>query len=119
MIDMQVNDLHRKVVDPLSMILKLLAIKNSRHFIALLSSNSVNKILGKQLKYALEKQFEVPESHVYLLLVSFNDCKIPEEIEYVDLFDPDWEKRIKRILQAIATGDSKLSKKTRDKKYFT
>ncbi|MGC1931965.1 MAG: toll/interleukin-1 receptor domain-containing protein, partial [Candidatus Nitrosopolaris sp.] len=53
------------------------AIKNSRYFIALLSSNSVDKrgFVQKEFKFALEVLDEVPESQIFVIPARLNECK--------------------------------------------
>jgi hypothetical protein len=77
-------------------------IENSRYFIALLSSNSVDKrgSSERELKYAVDQQLEVPQSDAYIIPVRLDKCEIPfhlENISFVDLF-PDWNKGFRKIL---------------------
>ena len=82
------------------------AIKKSRYFIPILSSNAVEKrgYVQKEFRYALDVIDEFPESQIFVIPVRLDDCDIPYEklkdIEYVDLF-PDWNKGLQRILQAL------------------
>jgi hypothetical protein len=82
------------------------AIRDSRFFVALLSSNSVNKkgYGQKELKEALDILDEYPESQVYLIPVRLDNCKVSDsrlkQIQYVDLF-PDWDKGFSKILYTI------------------
>ena len=82
------------------------AIKKSRYFIPILSSNSVEKrgFVQKEFKYALDVVDEFPESQIFVIPVRLDSCNIAyeklENIEYVDLF-PDWHKGLQRILQAM------------------
>ncbi|MFZ0513789.1 MAG: toll/interleukin-1 receptor domain-containing protein [Candidatus Nitrosopolaris sp.] len=82
------------------------AIKNSRYFIALLSSNSVDKrgFVQKEFKFALEVLDEVPESQIFVIPARLNECKIPYEklrkYQYVDLF-PSWEGGVQKILRSM------------------
>jgi hypothetical protein len=81
-------------------------IKNSRYFIPIFSSNSVEKrgYVQKEFKYALDVFDEYSESQIYVIPVRLDDCSVPyeklEDINYVDLF-PSWEEGIKRILEAM------------------
>ncbi len=89
------------------------AIKNSRYFIPLLSSNSVEKIgyVQKELKEALEvlDELEVldkfPQSKVFVIPVRINDCEVNDEkvteLHRVDLF-PDWKQGIEKILKSVS-----------------
>jgi hypothetical protein len=82
------------------------AIENSRYFIPIFSSNSVEKrgFVQREFKYALDIIDEFPESQIFVIPVRLDDCDIPYEklkdIEYVDLFS-DWNKGIQRILRAM------------------
>jgi hypothetical protein len=82
------------------------AIKESRFFIALLSSNSVKKrgYVQRELKEALDVLLEFPKSAIYVIPARLDDNETDDErlleIHRVDLF-PDWEKGLKKILQAI------------------
>jgi TIR domain len=82
------------------------AIKNSRYFIPVFSSISVEKrgYVQKEFKYALEVLDEFPESEIFVIPVRLDVCEIPYEklkdIEYVDLF-PDWNKGLQRIRKAM------------------
>jgi TIR domain len=68
------------------------AIKNSRFFIPLFSSKSVEKIgyIQNELKYAIEVSKNFPDKDVYIIPARLNDCNMPyeilEEIHSVDLF---------------------------------
>ena len=101
------------------------AIKNSAYFLAVLSSNSVDKrgYLQKELKFGLEVLDEVPESQIFVIPARLNECDMPYEklrkYHYVDLF-PDWEEGVRRILQSTGVPDkAKLSPSFRaEKKIF-
>ena len=87
------------------------AIKKSRFFIALLSSNSVTKIgyVQRELKNALEKQEEFPEPNTYLIPARLDECNIEDlrltKIQYVDLFS-EWNMGIEKIVKAMEVGNS-------------
>ena len=82
------------------------AIRKSRYFIPLLSSNSIGKrgFVQRELKEGLEVLKEFPESDIYVIPVRLDDCDISnqelEEINYVDLF-PRWEEGLNKILTAM------------------
>ena len=82
------------------------AIRESRYFVAILSSQSVSKrgFFQTELKEALEVYREFPQGSIYLIPVRLDECETPEdtldEIHYIDLF-PDWEDGYQRILKAI------------------
>lgn len=82
------------------------AIENSKYFIALFSSTSVQKrgYLQKEFKHALDVLKEIPEGNVFIIPVRLDNCEIPFEVpyeklkktEYVDLF-PNWFEGIRRL----------------------
>jgi len=80
----------------------------SRFFIALLSSNLVDRVgYGQnELKEALEILDKYPESKVFIIPVRLDDCEVSDsklkEINYVDLF-PSWREGFKKILETIDT----------------
>jgi hypothetical protein len=82
------------------------AIKNSRYFIPLFSSKSVDKIghVQKEFKYALDIFENYPPADIFIIPVRIDECEIPypklESIDYADLF-PHWNKGIERILKSI------------------
>jgi hypothetical protein len=83
-----------------------MAIKNSRFFIPLFSSQSVEKIgyVQKEFKYALDIFDQFPENKVYIIPVRLDDCQILyeklEDIQYVDLF-PDWNIGLNQIFDTF------------------
>jgi hypothetical protein len=91
------------------------AIRDSRFFVALLSSNSVNKkgYGQKELKEALDILDEYPESQVYLIPIRLDNCQVSDsrlrQIQYVDLF-PDWDKGLSKILDTIQHALSRSCK---------
>lgn len=90
------------------------AIEDSRYFVALFSSNSVEArgYVQKQLKEALDILDEFPSEDIFIIPVRLSDCNISEdkikELYIVDLF-PDWANGIERILKAM-----KIDIKNRD-----
>jgi hypothetical protein len=82
------------------------AIRRSRFFVALLSSNSVNKkgYVQRELKEALDILDKYPESGVFIIPVRLDNCQISDiklkEIHNVDLFS-NWDEGFKKILAAI------------------
>ncbi len=89
------------------------AIRNSRYFIPLLSTNSVEKIgyVQKELKEALEVADEFPPSKIFVIPVRINDCKVIDEKvrrwNMVDLY-LDWKQGIERILTSMGLEGKKL-----------
>ncbi|MHC1632150.1 MAG: TIR domain-containing protein [Methanotrichaceae archaeon] len=82
------------------------AIKNSRYFLALLSSNSVNKkgYVQKELAQAFEILDEFPESEIYIIPVRIDECEPSHEklceIQWADMF-PNWEDGLEKILASM------------------
>ena len=82
------------------------AIKNSRYFIPMFSSNSVDKIgyVQAEFKYAIEALDRYPESGIYIIPVRLDNCEISyeklESLTYADLF-PDWDKGLKQIFESM------------------
>jgi hypothetical protein len=91
------------------------AIKNSRYFIPLLSSNSVEKVgyVQKELKEALEVLDEFPKSKIFVIPVRINECKVNDdklrELHIVDLF-LNWSEGIAKILRSVGVEDKNLEK---------
>lgn len=82
------------------------AIRQSSHFIALLSSKSVTKrgYVQKELREALEVLDEVPESDIFIIPVRLDESEPSQdtlhELHWIDLF-PSYEEGFKNILRAI------------------
>jgi len=91
------------------------AIRNSRYFIPLLSSNSVEKVgyVQRELKEALEVLLEFPQSKRFVIPARLDESKVNDEklgeIHIVDLF-PDWKEGVQKILKSMGVEDSKLRK---------
>jgi hypothetical protein len=91
------------------------AIRNSRYFVALLSSNSVEKIgyVQRELKEALEVLLEFPQSKRFIIPVRLDETRVDDEklreIHIVDLF-PDWKEGIRKILKSMGLEVDKLTK---------
>jgi hypothetical protein len=82
------------------------AIMNSRYFIPLLSSNSVEKIgyLQRELKEALEVLLEFPQSKRFIIPVRLEETKIRDEklreLHTIDLF-PEWKAGVRKMLGSM------------------
>lgn len=82
------------------------AIRESRFFLALLSSRAVGKrgFFQTELNAALEILEEFPEDQIFLIPVRLDDCHLPREelreIQYVDLF-PDWDPGFSRLRKSL------------------
>jgi DNA-binding Lrp family transcriptional regulator len=82
------------------------AIRESRYFLALLSSHSVSRkgFVNKELSDALEVLEEYPESEIFLIPVRLDDCQPSHErlseLHRVDMF-PSWGEGMRQIKKAI------------------
>ncbi len=82
------------------------AIKNSRYFLALLSSNSVNRegFVQKEIREALTILDNFPEDAIFVIPARLDNCRpshtMLHELNWVDMF-PDWEPGIKKIINAV------------------
>ncbi|MBI5843191.1 MAG: TIR domain-containing protein [Deltaproteobacteria bacterium] len=83
------------------------AIRNSKYFIALISSNSVDKrgYVQKELRLAMEEMEKMPYGGIYLIPVRIDgagprDQRL-ESIQYCDLF-PDYDVGLRKILEVVA-----------------
>jgi hypothetical protein len=53
----------------------------------------------------LDKALEIPEGRVFLVPVRLEECEIPyrlRDIQWVDLYEPNIEKGIVRLLRTLA-----------------
>jgi Leucine-rich repeat (LRR) protein len=82
------------------------AIEQSRYFVAVLSSNSVNKVgyIQKELRKAINKLDEFPPDSVYVIPVRINECRPKHlrlaQLQWIEMF-PDWDYGVKRLLASI------------------
>ena len=87
------------------------AIRNSRYFVALLSSRSVNRkgFVNKEIREALDVLAEFPEDHHFLIPVRLDECTPSDprlrELQRVDMF-PSWEEGIRQIKKALEIAPS-------------
>ncbi len=95
-------------------------IKNSRYFIPLFSSKSIQKRgnIQKEFKYALDLFEEFPEGDIFVIPTRLDNCEIPFErlqnIVKVDLF-PNWSAGIKMILKGLGMDPEEVSKPLEEK----
>jgi hypothetical protein len=80
------------------------AIRNAKYFLALLSSNSVNKIgaVQSELRQALDELKRHPPNQIFVVPIRLDNC-IPthpelQELNWIDLFQ-NWELGVDRILR--------------------
>ncbi|HEY7572906.1 MAG TPA: TIR domain-containing protein, partial [Nitrososphaeraceae archaeon] len=82
------------------------AIKNSQFFMAILSSNSVEKrgYVQKELNDALEILDELSYSKIFVIPIRLNECRVSHrkinELHIVDLF-PDWKQGFEKVLASM------------------
>jgi hypothetical protein len=82
------------------------AIEKSQYFIAIISSNSIDKtgFVQKEMRIALDRLQYFPTDKIFLIPVRLDICdakfRILKNIQYVDLF-PDWDKGFDKILKVI------------------
>lgn len=85
------------------------AMRESRYFISLLSTNSIHKrgLVQVQMKNAMDIQQEFPETDIYFIPVRLNNCEPQSfaitELQYVDLF-PNWATGLKKILKVLKSN---------------
>jgi DNA-binding Lrp family transcriptional regulator len=86
------------------------AIRQSRFFIALLSSTTVGRrgFLNAEIREALDTLREYPESDIFLIPVRLDGCEMPRdelcELQRIDLF-PEWDIGVRQIVKAVAVSD--------------
>lgn len=86
------------------------AIKDSRYFIALFSSKTVNRsgFVHKEVSQALDVLESYPESIIYLIPVRLDKCNPSHdklsELQRVDMF-PDWTEGIEKILSSFQKSE--------------
>lgn len=90
------------------------AIKNSRYFIALLSSTAVSRkgFVNKEITEALEVLDMYPESEIFLIPARLNECQPAHEslsnLHWVDMF-PSWEVGLSKLLNSFASEEASIS----------
>jgi hypothetical protein len=101
------------------------AIKESKYFIALLSSTSVSKrsTVRKEYNYALTILEEVPPDDIFIIPVRIDDCDVSNEklgtIHWANLF-PSYEVGFKEILRSFHfDGEDALSPPEQDRQHLT
>ncbi len=84
------------------------AMKSTNFTLICLSKFSVRKrgYLNKEIKWALDRQDEMPEGDIFLIPVKLEECDLPyrlEKIQAVDLFMPDgFEKLVNALKYQLA-----------------
>lgn len=88
------------------------AIKGSRYFLAIISTNSVNKrgYVQKEIKEALEALDEFPDYDIFLIPVRLDECEPSQgrlnDLHRVDMF-PNWDNGFAKILSVLQSNGSK------------
>ena len=86
------------------------AIRGSQYFIALLSSQSVNKqgFVQSELRVALDSLGRMPSSSIFVIPVRLDDFSPSDErlarLQWVDMF-PEWRQGLLKIVDAIVLGE--------------
>ncbi len=85
-------------------------IRESRFFIALLSSNSVNRqgFFNTELKRAMEVLDDFPDDRVFIIPVRIDECGIPDkllDIHCEDLFF-SYDKCLEKIIRVLSPAES-------------
>lgn len=95
------------------------AIKESRYFLAVISSNSVSKRghVQKETNLALDILGEFPEQDIYIIPIRLNECSPSheklKEFQWVDMFS-SWDDGIEAILSVLAPVTEKSEHKVSD-----
>lgn len=98
------------------------AMEEHRFFIALISSNSINKMgyVQKELRHALDIAELFPPDQIFIIPVRLNECEPIhqqlKDLHWADLF-PDWDDGVQQIIKAIkqlspTTQNDDVKKKT-------
>lgn len=87
------------------------AIKNSRYFLAILSSNSVTQkgYVQKEVSEALDLLDEFPESEIFIIPIRLDECEPSHEklkdLHWANLFS-DWDDGLIKILASMGIEPS-------------
>ncbi len=90
------------------------AIKSSRWFVALLSSNSISKkgVVQREIKHALDVLGDLPEDNNFLIPVRLDPCEPSYDLlrqrQWVDMF-PDWGVGLSQLLEAFGVSTESVS----------
>lgn len=85
------------------------AIRESRYFVALISTRSSVKrgYVQKEIIRALDLLEQIPENQIFLIPARLDECEPAhgalKGVQWVDLF-PSWETGVERILRALKVG---------------
>ena len=87
------------------------AIRESSFFLALISSNSVNKrgYVQKEIREAISVMEEMPPSEIFIIPIRLDDCQpshdFLQSLNWVDLF-PVWGDGVERLVNFLSPSDS-------------
>ena len=82
------------------------AIKNSRYFVALLSSRVASRrgFVHSEIRTALDILDEYPEQSIYLIPVRLDECRpmdgTLQDLQWIDMF-PVWDEGLRRLTQSL------------------
>lgn len=88
-------------------------IKSSTYFLALLSTNSINKrgFVQKELSIAIDILDEIPEGRIFIIPVRIDECKSflhrLSDLHWIDLFE-SYENNLEKIFRTISYQEEKL-----------
>lgn len=82
------------------------AVKDSDYFVALLSSNSVNKrgFVQAEIRLGLRELERVPEHQIFFIPVRLEPCEVPSQLEALHFLDFQESNAIERLLLSIEEG---------------
>ena len=89
-------------------------IQSSKYFIALLSSNSVEKkgYVKKELKQALSIFEEMSPTQIFIVPVKLDNCKISNRVinsRHIEDLSKNWNQGISRILLSMGVSEDFLT----------
>ncbi|MDM8522069.1 toll/interleukin-1 receptor domain-containing protein [Desulfococcaceae bacterium HSG8] len=98
------------------------AIRESRFFIALISTKSVVKkgFVQTELKKALDVFDQFPDDDIFLIPARIDNCDIPErlaDLHCADLF-PEYERGFGKLLKAFQVGEATEPGKKTPARFF-
>lgn len=90
------------------------AIRGSQYFLALISTNSVDKrgYVQKEINEALEVLDEFPDDNIFLIPVRLDECEPSQgrlnDLHRVDMF-PNWGNGFAKILSVLKSNGAKMT----------
>ena len=89
-------------------------INNTTFFLALISSNSINKqgFVQKEIEQAINVQKDKYMNDIFILPVRIDDCNIPypelSNVNYIDIF-PDYDKGLNKLVKTLWKQKSEMN----------